>query len=158
MARALLLLGLALVSTGCFSIQQAQGVLITSQPAGARILIDGADTGKTTPSVMDLTSLFGGNQVLELRRTGFRPARRVLYQYTEGYTTRWIDGAGGAEIPPMPLWWTMGDLMVPFGINNGIVPEELYVKLYREDEPLLGFELLAEQAAAAQAAAAQANQ
>ncbi|MEC7583107.1 MAG: PEGA domain-containing protein [Planctomycetota bacterium] len=150
MVRTLVLLVLALLSSGCFTIQKAQGVLITSEPAGAQIFIDGADTGNTTPSMMDLGALFGGNHILELRREGFRPARRVLYQYTEGYTSRWVDGSGGPEIPPLPLWWTFEQFFFPFGINNGIVPEELYVKLYREDEPLLGFDLLAEKAAAAE--------
>ena len=95
-----------------------------------------------------LASLFGGNQLLELRHDGYRPARRWLYQYTEGYTTRWIDGAGSVELPPLPIFWTAGDLLIPFAIRNDIVPGELYVKLYGEDEPLLGFELLAARAAA----------
>ena len=147
MLRPLLLLSCLLLGTSCFSIKRPQGVLITSNPPGAQILVDGVDTGETTPSMMDIAGLFGGNHVLELRREGYRPARRVLYQYTKGYTSRWVEGAAGAELPTMPLFWTMGDMFVPFGIVNAIVPEELYVKLYREDEPLLGFDLLAERAA-----------
>jgi hypothetical protein len=47
-------------------------------------------------------------------------------------------------MPPLPLFWTTGDMLTPFAVRGGIVPAEVYVKLYREDAPKLGFELLAE--------------
>ena len=50
-------------------------------------------------------------------------------------------------MPPLPFFWTFGDFFFPFGIRSAIVPGQLYVKLYRDDEPLLGFELLAAQRA-----------
>ena len=45
--------------------------------------------------------------------------------------------------PPLPLFWTFGDVALPFGVRATIVPSELHVRMYREDEPPLGFEALA---------------
>ena len=78
----------------------------------------------------------------------------MLYQQTRMYTSRWIDGAGPPELPPWPIDWTMGDVLFPFGVRGAIVPGEVYVKLYREDEPLLGFDVLRERAKTATAAEA----
>jgi hypothetical protein len=71
---------------------------------------------------------------------------RRICQYTEGYTSKWIDGAYELAMPPLPLFWTPGDFFFPFAVRGGLVPSELYVKLPLEDAPKLGFELLAEQA------------
>lgn len=142
MPRALLLLCLLPVGA-CTWFKSNQEVLVTSDPAGASIFIDGLDTGYTTPHTLRIAGNFGSDHELELRREGYRPARRHLYQYTEGYTSRWIDGASGPQLPPLPLFWTAGDFFFPFGVRGAIVPGELFVKLYRLDEPLLGFELLA---------------
>ena len=52
-------------------------------------------------------------------------------------------------LPPLPLFWTAGDFVFPFAVRGAMVPIELHAKLYRDDEPKLGFEVLAERAAAA---------
>jgi hypothetical protein len=123
-------------------------VLVTSEPPGAHIFIDGHDSGETTPHVFNIAGNFGSDHDLELRKAGFRTERVHLYQYTEGYMSRWIHGGGSPEIPPLPLWWTAGDFVFPFGVKGAIVPGEVYVRMHRPDEPLLGFDLLAERARA----------
>lgn len=125
-------------------------VLITSEPLGARIELDGADTGRTTPATLAIAGNFGRDHVVRLSLDGHRPEVRRLYQYTEGYTSKWIDGANDEPtLPPMPLFWTAGDFVFPFAIRGAIVPGDLFVRLHRDDEPLLGFELLAARAAGA---------
>jgi hypothetical protein len=138
-----------LACTACTWWSSRENVLITSDPLGAHIHVDGTDTGQTTPARLALGGNFGADHVVELRLKGYRPATRVLYQQTEGYTSKWIDSAVDIVLPPIPLFWTGGDFVFPFGVRGTMVPGELYVKLYREDEPKLGFELLAERAAAA---------
>jgi hypothetical protein len=126
-------------------------VLVTSEPLGARIAVDGIDTGKTTPARIAIGGNFGRDHVVTLQKRGYRQAMRRLYQYTEGYTSKWIDGAYDPTLPPLPFFWSAGDFFFPFGIRGALLPGELMVKLEREDEPKLGFELLAERAAAAKA-------
>lgn len=126
-------------------------VLITSEPPGAHIVVDGTDTGQTTPSRLSLGGTFGNDHAVTLQKKGYRPATRILYQQGEGYTAKWIDGAFDPVMPPLPFFWTPGDFVFPFGVRGALVPHELYVKLYRTDEPKLGFELLAEPGAPATA-------
>lgn len=147
--RSILCLPLAFASA-CTWWTSAEHVMVTSDPLGARIAVDGVDTGRTTPARLQIGGNFGRDHVIDLVLPGHRPARRTVYQYTEGYTSKWIDGAYDPTMPPLPLFWTDGDLLFPFGIRGALVPD-LHVKLYRDDEPKLGFEVLAERAAAARA-------
>ncbi|MBX3462451.1 MAG: PEGA domain-containing protein [Planctomycetes bacterium] len=136
-----------LAASACTWFTSKSQVVVTSEPPGARILIDGIDTGHTTPAALQIGGSFGRDHVLELRLAGHRPAVRRFHQYTEGYTSKWIDGAYDPVMPPLPFFWTFGDFVFPFAVRGAMVPGEVYVKLYREDEPLLGFELLAARAA-----------
>lgn len=130
----------------CTWFRSGQPVLVTSDPPGARIFLDGADTGRHTPTTLDIANLFGGDHWLLLTKPGHRAERRLLSGHTIGYTSRWIDGGSDPSLPPLPIFWTAGDFFFPFGVRSAIVPGELYVKLYRDDEPLLGFDALAAQA------------
>ena len=146
--RCLALLPLVLCPA-CTWFSSQEHVLVSSEPLGARIVVDGRDTGRTTPASLPLGGLFGGDHRIELHKKGYRPAVRRVYQYTEGYTSKWNDGAYDAVMPPLPFFWTAGDLVTPFGVRAAIIPGELYVVLEKDDAPKLGFDLLAEQQARA---------
>jgi hypothetical protein len=156
MPRLIAVLLLCFTCSACW-FSSRERVLIASQPLGARILVDGEDTGRTTPASLPLGGLFGHDHTIELQKKGYRPAVRRIYQYTEGYTSKWIDGAYDVVMFPLPFFWTAGDLLAPLGIRAAILPAELYVVLEKEDAPLLGFDLLAaqQQKAAADGAARQ---
>ena len=61
---------------GCTSWSEQQNVLVTSDPLGARILVDGLDTGHTTPKSLAIGGNFGADHVIRLEKTGYRPATR----------------------------------------------------------------------------------
>ncbi len=132
-----------LATSACTWWTSHEHVLITSDPLGAHIAIDGLDTGRTTPARLRIAGNFGRDHVVALSKKGYRTMARTVYQYTEGYTSKWIDGAYTLGMPPLPFFWSPGDFVFPFGIRGNIVPSELLVKLPREDAPKLGFELLA---------------
>jgi hypothetical protein len=138
-----------LLLASCTAWHSQENVLISSEPLGARIWIDGVDTGRTTPARLPIGGNFGRNHIIELRLRGHRPAQRQVYQHTEVYTSKWIDGVYDTVLPPLPLFWTAGDFLLPFGVRGALLPAELYVQLERDDAPKLGFDLLAERAAAA---------
>ena len=145
--RSLLMLALALL-TSCTAWIEHEQVLVSSDPMGARILVDGVDTGHTTPRMLRIGGNFGTDHVVRLEKRGYRPAERVLRQVTEGFTSKWIDGAYEVSMFPLPLFWTIGDLVMPFGVRGALLPRELTVVLQPSDAPLLGFDLLAAQRAA----------
>ncbi len=132
---------LLLTLPACTWFTSDDSVLITSDPLGAHVAIDGVDTGFSTPCKLAIAGSFGGDHQVEVSKQGYRTVVRTLYQQTEGYTSKWIDGATEPSEPPLPFFWTAGDLVFPFGVRGAIVPHELHVKLYRADAPLLGFEL-----------------
>jgi hypothetical protein len=156
MLRPVLVLPLLALLPACTWWSSRERVLVASEPPGASIWVDGQSTGKTTPATVDIGGHFGGDHVIELRKKGYRTVRRRAYQYTEGYTSRWIDGAYDETLPPLPIFWTTGDLLLPFGVRSAILPAEQLIVLERDDAPLLGFDLLAARAQApAQPAAKQ---
>lgn len=144
MRRPVLLLLLA--AGACTTFTSKDNVLITSDPPGAHIAIDGLDTGFTTPKAIPIGGTLGADHDVTLTKKGYRPRSVRVYQHTEGYTSKWIDGAYHPTMPPLPLFWTFGDFFFPFGVRAAIIPGELHAKLYREDEPKIGFEVLAERA------------
>ena len=144
-----------LAGTSCTWFKRNPKVLVTSEPPGARVFVDGTDTGQTTPAVIDIAGNFGTDHVVELRRRGYRNQQRRLDQHTVGYTSRWIDGASTPEVVPLFVFWTFGDFFTPFGVRGAIVPGELFVRLQRDDAPLLGFDLLEARKRAAEAAPAE---
>lgn len=142
--RRLSLLLLVLSSASCTWLTSHDDVLFTSDPLGARISIDGYDTGRTTPAKMPIGGMFGFDHEITLTKKGYQPVTRHIYQHTQGYTSKWIDGASSEPPSPLlPIFWLTGDVFFPLAIHSVIVPGELHVKLYREDEPLLGFDVLA---------------
>lgn len=109
-------------------------VLVTSTPAGAEILLDGAPTGRTTPAMLELDGMIGDDHLITVVKTGFDPESRRVFHYTHTQFSRWIDGANAPEVWNFPLWWTIGDFLLPFAVKWVYVPHELHVKLYREGE------------------------
>jgi len=144
------LLPVLLTLPACTAFSSTDHVLISSDPLGAHIVIDGRDTGHTTPVRLPIGGHLGTDHEIVLQKPGYRPATRRVYQYTEGYTSKWIDGAYDLGMPPLPFFWTAGDFFLPFGVRSAILPAELHVVMQREDEPLLGFDLLEARAEAAQ--------
>ncbi len=140
--RALFLACAAPFATACTTFSGEDHVLVTSEPLGARILVDGVDTGATTPARLPIGGIVGGDHEIALVKEGYRTARRRVVHHTEGYTSKWIDGAYEDVLPPLPFFWTGGDFLFPFAVRGAIVPHELHCRLYPEGSPLLGFELL----------------
>ena len=134
--------------SSCVSWHEEHNVRITSEPAGARIVVNDVDTGYTTPRVLAIGGLFSTDQTVRLEKVGFHPATRTLYQQREGYSSKWIDGAFDLVMPPMPLFWTTGDVFAPLGVRGALLPRELHARLRPSDTPLLGFDLLEQRASA----------
>ena len=133
MWRALVIL-LWLPLGACTYVSGDSRVLVTSQPAGAEILVDGGKTGFWTPHYIDLGALLGSDHRITLRKPGFEPESREVFHYNSVYTSRWIDGGDLDSFFTSPLFWTLGDTLTPFGLRWQYVPHELYVTLYRDGE------------------------
>lgn len=131
MLRNLALVATLLACQACTFFGGNSRVLVTSEPPGAEILVDGEPTGKTTPALVKLGALFGSDAVITVRKTGFEPEERLLDQATTTEFSRWIDGAhSDLGLIAFPFFWTLGDFFVPFAVRWQYTPQELYVRLY----------------------------
>lgn len=128
---ALLLIGLL---PGCTYFAGDHHVVITSEPQGAEIILDGFPTGFTTPAKLNIGGIYTKDHVITLRKPGYEDEVRHVINYTDLYTSRWVDGATAIELWPGPLFWTTGDFFLPFAAKWRFVPHELYVVLYAEGQ------------------------
>lgn len=125
-------------ATACTYASGDSRVFVTSEPPGAVVLVDGADTRATTPAVVDLGGFLGGDHEITLQKAGYTTERRAVRHHRSWYTSRWNDGAD-ALVWRSPFWWTLGDWFTPFAVRWRYVPHELHVVLYREGEgPMQG--------------------
>ena len=139
-ARRALLTLLALLLPGCTIFSGNSTVRVSSTPAGAYIFLDGQDTGKTTPAMLDLGSysnfggLADGDRIVSIRKKGYEPEKRILHHHSEVYASKWVDGATDFLFITAPLFWTMQDFFFAMGTRWTYVPNELHVVLYPEGE------------------------
>ena len=120
--------------SACTFMDGDSRVLVTSQPAGAEILIAGSPTGYWTPHFVDLGAFLASDHVITIRKPGYEPESRKVYQYSTAYTSRWIDGGDTDTFLSSPLFWTLGDTLMPFAIHWQYVPHEVFVTLYPDGE------------------------
>src|SRR5262245_41384 len=131
---AILAAPVALLLGSCTYLTGDDSVLVTSTPPGARILLDGADTGMTTPTLLALDGAFGSDHAITLRKAGFVDETRKVMHYTTAYTSNWFDGAVAPELPSFFVWWTFGDMFLPFAVRWRYVPHEVHAVLYKPGE------------------------
>ena len=105
---------------------------MSSDPLGAEIHVDGRDSGKTTPSMLDLGGILGSDHEITIIKKGFEPERRKVTHYTRFDTIKLNDGVTDYQTFPFPLWFTFGDFFFPFEVRWAYVPHNLHVKLFPE--------------------------
>lgn len=127
-------LALALLGGACTYFSGDARVLVTSTPPGAAILIDGSESGQTTPSMVDLGGITGNDHKITVRKRGYVDESRQVFHYTTAHAARWIDGAMDPGLWQLPLWWTLGDWVLPLGVRWRYVPHEVHVLLYKDGE------------------------
>jgi hypothetical protein len=129
MMRAVLVVLACQLASACTWFGVDSHVTVTSRPQGAQVLIDGEDSGRTTPVKLDLGGLLGGDHTITLRKRGYGDESRRVLHHTSLYTSRWQDGSELRSVT-FPLWWTLGDFATPFAARTEYVPSALHVVLH----------------------------
>ena len=119
--------------SACTYVHGDSRVLVTSEPPGADILVDGEDTGFTTPTMLDLGAFFGDSHVVTVQMDGFEPETREVVHRRIWRGSRWIDGTD-LRVFAFPLHWTFGDFFTPLEVEFLYVPAELYIVLWKAGE------------------------
>jgi len=125
---------LAVLGNACTYFHGDSRVLVTSTPPGGFIFVDGTDSGQATPSMVDLGGILGDDHTITVRKQGYEEETREVFHYTTAYGAKWIDGALDPGLWRLPLWWPLGDWILPLGVRWRYVPHELHVRLYKPGE------------------------
>jgi hypothetical protein len=123
----LLLFGLLLLPA-CVWYVTPPGTRFASTPPGARVLVDGRDTGFLTPCLIALDE--DRDHRVEIALDGFEPARLRLL---EGGTRYILYLTAGVAYPAasfsFPLLLPTTDLVLPVRLDDRLGPSRIYVEL-----------------------------
>jgi len=125
--QALALLGLAV---SCVAPDTPPGVMVASEPPGARILVNGQDSGWVTPAHLGLEP---ERQRLDLVLDGYRPATVLVQPGGQRYyLVHWNEAYLNYDTWRFPLWLNFDDGLAPLKLSRGLQPARIFVPLRAE--------------------------
>lgn len=104
-------------------------VSFASDPAGARILVDGKDSGFVTPALLQLER---EPQTVRFELDGYVPAERDLKPGKRRSTLYWREMSVSYRTWHFPLWLNRDDTFTPYKVDKSLMPNRLFVRLKRE--------------------------
>lgn len=110
----------------------SRGVMIASEPSGARVLIDGKDSGFATPCCLALESR---TQRIDLVLDGYQTASRIVTDDDRTYLIYWREAYLGPNSYHFPLFLNFYDGWVPLRFEETYSPERLFVRMRASDAP-----------------------
>jgi hypothetical protein len=112
------------------------GISFSSDPPGARVLIDGRDSGFVTPCILALDP--EEDVKVDLVLDGFHTETRYLTPDDQVYTILWQEMRVRAIVWNWPLWLNARDFFVPIKHKETLAPGRVYVRLDRtaDQKPL----------------------
>jgi hypothetical protein len=123
----LLAAGLACVASGCLFTRAQPGVMLSSSPPGATILVDGADSGFVTPAVLSLPRSDWVR--IDFLLEGHVPQSRLLGPGQRVYLIPWTDGYIGLHTWYFPLFLEFEYIVFPLRVDDNLSPQRVHVRL-----------------------------
>ena len=118
----LLLLG----ASSSAAVQKAPGVVIASSPPGARVLVDGEDTGFVTPCNLGLPR---SRARLQLVLPGYQVSEILLRPGGRTATLSWYDGMINYNTWHFPFWLNAYDFTSPVQHTLTMIPSRIFVPM-----------------------------
>lgn len=110
------------------------GSFLSSEPPGARVLIDGQDSGWVTPCHIALDTERVHSVSLEL--AGFAPYRIELKPSLRYHVVDWALGATGVQSTiHFPIFLPQPDFFAPFRYQRPLQPVRVFARLRPEAAP-----------------------
>ena len=131
--RALLPLLLAAATSSCLIQRSQPGVLVSSTPPGAKLFVDGRDSGFLTPAAISLSRRDPHRLDVELE--GYRTASRIVTPDGPVHVVPWTAGYVGPQSFWFPIFLPIADFLLPVRIDDGFSPERIHIALELDDRP-----------------------
>jgi hypothetical protein len=117
----------AWLGCACVASVAPPGVLVASDPPGARVYVDGRDSGWVTPAYLDLGH---ERQRIDLALDGYDGATVVVAPGGERYyLVLWQEAYAYHNTWRCPLWLNWEDGLGPVKMNKRLHPSRIFVPL-----------------------------
>jgi hypothetical protein len=121
-----------MLSTGCVELGRAPGVLVASSPPGARIVVDGKDSGFVTPAHLGLSR---DDHRLDIVLPGYQTASVRVDPTRRWGLIYWREAYVNSNTWRFPLWLNARDGFAPVKIDRDFEPGRIHVPLLLAAEP-----------------------
>ena len=111
----------------CVNFVAPPGILVASTPPGARVHVDGEDSGFVTPCSIALDG--GDEHWVQLTLKGYATTDLFLDENRRIYVVPWSKGEAAMDTFVFPLFLPAGDLLLPIQVDESPSPRRIHVKL-----------------------------
>ena len=119
-------LPLALLASSCVEIPRTPGVMFSSAPPGARVVVDGRDSGFVTPCHLDLERK---HHDVDIVLPGYTPAAVKIEPGGQTWLILWDEAWLSENVWHFPLWLNARDGLFPVKVERSYEPKRVYVQL-----------------------------
>ena len=113
--------------SSCVNMVTPPGILVASTPPGARISVDGLDSGFVTPCSIALEG--DEKHWVQLALEGYATTDLYLDESRHVYIVPWVKGQAAQDTFAFPLFLPAVDLLLPVQVDNSPSPKRIHVKL-----------------------------
>ena len=111
----------------CLNISQ-EGTTLATEPPGARVHVDGRDSGWVTPCKIALD--VEEEHVVTLQMDGFEPSEIVLQPLERSGIVTWQQGVNGVRATiRFPILLPVEDFFLPLRESDTLAPGRVFVRL-----------------------------
>jgi hypothetical protein len=121
-----LALALACCAGSCVEIRRTPGVMFATTPSGARVMVDGQDSGFVTPCHIDLER---SAHDVDLVLDGYLPASVHIDPGGETWLILWDEAMATPQTWRFPLFLNLRDGMLPIKVERTYDPARVYVRM-----------------------------
>lgn len=116
---------LALLASSCAQTR-VPGLVLASDPPGARVFVDGVDSGQLTPCYLDVER---DEHRVEFRLDGYETATRLLEDEHRTYLVPFHEATIGPQTWRFPLWLQFHRFFLPVRRDVYFSPTRIFVRL-----------------------------
>lgn len=119
----------ACLLSACVFFQAPRGIVVSSDPPGATVSIDGKDSGFVTPCVLDVDA--DDDRRVDIALKGYEMETRFITPDHEVYAILWREMSAEFRTFDFPLFLNFRDFFAPVKVTETVSPGRIHVRLDR---------------------------